>query len=264
VNICFTCDGNYLRALEISIYSLLENNSEKINLFIIKCSDFPEETVRKICSAYNVDVYFYLFTPRMKASGRFTSSVFARLYLDEILSEDVDKILYLDCDLVVNGKLFSLYQESLDQYYLFAVIDEGDEHTQKISNDNELGEYFNAGFLLFNIKKMRDDGVFESARNNFNENNKYLDQDMLNIAVNNNWKKIDCKYNYMKSNRNKNAVIIHYAHCKPWEFFTFNKNRNYYDDFSNVLKTGTAEMKMKFNFKRIMRNLLMLVKGYLS
>lgn len=261
MNVCFTCDGNYLRALEVAVLSLLENSSKEICLHIVKCSDFSESTLVDICSSYNVKLNFYLFMPQLEAVGRFTPSVYARLYLDEILSVNIDKILYLDCDLIIEGDLSALYENDLKEFFLSAVKDNGDEYIDQYCVDHDLDSYFNAGMMLLNMKKMRNEGIFSKSRNSFNKDNKYLDQDMMNLAVKNNWLEVNEFYNYMGASKSNQAVVVHYAHCKPWETFSFNKNSDRYFYYENKLDTDTSSMRMAFNLRRIIRNLVLYIKG---
>jgi len=262
MNVCFTCDGNYLRALEIAVYSLLDNYSDKCFIHIVKCSDFNEETIRRACSVYDADVCFYEFKPELKATGRFTSSVYARLYLDEILGKDIDTVLYLDCDLVVQADIAKIFELQLNGYCLAAVSDIGDSYTRNFKRHNALAGYFNAGVLLLNMKMMREDGVFKSARGEFAHGNKYLDQDMLNLAVGDRWLALDEIYNYMRPDVCPAASVIHFAHCKPWEFFSYNKNKFLYFNYSESFVTDTADMKMNFQIKRVVRNFIKLILGW--
>lgn len=107
MNILYASDNHYADILGISILSLLENNREchdiKISIINDEISDenirniesifkkygreFPIlKKVRSIQEVLNMDVY----------EDRFSRTQFARLFLEDIVDENEDRILYMD------------------------------------------------------------------------------------------------------------------------------------------------------------------------
>lgn len=78
-----------------------------------------------------------------------------RLFADMVL--DVDKLLYLDMDLMFNRGLENLYYIDIDKYEYAAARDHYGKFTTGINS-------INAGVLLFNMKKCRETGLFTKAR----------------------------------------------------------------------------------------------------
>lgn len=263
INICFTCDGNYLRPLEVAILSILETtkSASEIRFHIVKNSDFDVDYIVSICSEYGAGVTFYDYSSSFAAPDRFTSAIYSRLSLDELLDEKVDKILYLDCDLVVVGDINDIYSVDISSSYLAAVRDLGDDYVNEFSERHGLTRYFNSGVLLLNMSRIRADSVFETARDFYSSELKYADQDMLNAAVRGDWLEIDRRYNYMSSQVSESSVVIHYAHCKPWEYFCFNKNSGRYWSVENRIKSKSPKMKRPNSAKRIARNIFYKISG---
>lgn len=73
------------------------------------------------------------------------------------LTEMPDKLLYLDADIMVNQDISKLYDMDIENYEYAAARDYYGKFF--ISPG-----YINAGVLLFNMKKCRETGLFEKAR----------------------------------------------------------------------------------------------------
>jgi lipopolysaccharide biosynthesis glycosyltransferase len=137
-----------------------------------------------------------------------------------------DKIIYLDCDLVVRTSLCEMMAIDLKNYYIGAVPD-----TYYIEQEKRLSlkQYINSGVLFVNALAWRRDNitakVFSWAKNN-KEMILYHDQDILNGSLEKNIKIISSVWNTQISkidNRDTNfdktlsdAKIIHYVAYKPW------------------------------------------------
>lgn len=71
----------------------------------------------------------------------------------EILPEDVKKVLYLDCNIVVARSLRDLWNTDITDYAAGAVIDSGhfNEWRNKMVGISVAEHYFNSGVLLVNV-----------------------------------------------------------------------------------------------------------------
>lgn len=103
----------------------------------------------------------------------YTPYTLIRLFANEIAEAD-DKLLYLDTDVMALGNIDELYAEDIEKYHIAGVRD-------------FMGKYFftplylNAGVILFNMKKMRKDRIFEKCVKLCNEKKLFLsDQHALN------------------------------------------------------------------------------------
>ena len=111
-----------------------------------------------------------------------------RVLLPRLLPE-LDRILYMDADIIAMSSLRPLWETSLEGQWLAAVDNVMEPHVRK--HPVELGlasenDYFNSGVLLFNLKQMRADdctaGILEFARNPGRKLS-WPDQDALNIVL---------------------------------------------------------------------------------
>jgi lipopolysaccharide biosynthesis glycosyltransferase len=73
------------------------------------------------------------------------------------LTDMPDKLLYLDADIMINRDIGELYDIDVENYEYAAAPD---HYGKYLVNPG----YINAGVLLFNMKKCRETGLFEKAR----------------------------------------------------------------------------------------------------
>lgn len=167
-----------------------------------------------------------------------TVATYYRLFLQDILSESIDKVLYLDGDIVCRSSLLPLWNTDIECKPVAAVyeIENNDHRYERLCYDEKDG-YFNAGVLLINMKYWREHDVqktFIEFLNNHSDRIVYHDQDVLNSVFHNNKVVLDVKFNvlnsyfvrddirYLYSKEEieavrKEPVLVHFSsHLKPW------------------------------------------------
>lgn len=77
-----------------------------------------------------------------------------KLVLPIFLHEDISRIIYLDCDLIINGSLRELYETDLGDNVLGMTSLSHCELTHKMCG-NLSGNLFNGGMVLIDLKKWR-------------------------------------------------------------------------------------------------------------
>jgi len=243
-NIVFSVDKLYVQHLAVAIISLLENNKKRyFKIFVISGEDVPLsdiEKLRVITSKFNAEIVIIrigdvLFS-EMVTNYHFTKAMYYRLLIPDLISDD--KVLYLDCDIVVNESIHQLYNNNIDPYFVAAVLNPGFTRNREL-NMSSNSDYFNSGVLLINLKKWRDENLKSRVILFLSENKKVLqfpDQDGLNAIIDGNWKLIPLKFNQQAVIFENNftdrypyfapselyeaktsPVIIHYSgSSKPW------------------------------------------------
>lgn len=244
-NIVFATDKNYLQHTAVAIFSLLENNKElKFSVYYIldEISDDNKQKLENIISNYDCELNFIVIDhtrfDSFALSFHFNKSVYYRLLMAEEIA--VDKILYLDSDIVINGNIKNIFDINVSEYFLSAVENPGFERQVDLCMYQN-SKYFNAGVLYANLDKWRKESIFakcvEYMKTNYSQI-KLADQDVLNAVVNGNWysmelkynqqaiifeEEFEKKYNYFTQTELKDAIenpiIIHYSgSSKPWHF----------------------------------------------
>ena len=126
----------------------------------------------------------------------------AKFIIPEI-NTNLDKVLYLDCDMFVLGSLVELWNTDLADNYAAVVPDLKLTHSNKNLKLNFTEEdlYFNSGMILLNIKKWREDNLIDGVFDSFTyihktkQFNRFIDQDQLNYLLKDNLLILPLKYN---------------------------------------------------------------------
>ena len=202
----------------------------------------------------SVDPQFY----EIPAVEIYTVATLFRLYLPEILP-NVNKVIYLDCDMVVNLDICELYSIDIDKYPLAAVTRGGNFKKlwalfyKNVKISPEL--YFNAGLLLMNLEKLRsENSLVTMSLSYFSKypDSPYLDQDFLNWAFQRNYLHLDKKYNVISSEYScdnlLNECIIHYESAinKPWKSYSGKVDDYYWKYLSETPWGGNAQLLAKY------------------
>ncbi len=269
MNIAFCVNDAYFGQLAVTITSILENNkNSKINFYVFSSdfSDSNKDKIQKIIDYYKnatvtfVDVDRDRFKDLKLNLGYITVESYYRYVIAELLPA-VDKIIYMDADIAINGDMSGLWNIDVSDYYSTGAKD---LYIEKINHKKKIGFaeydiYVNSGVMLLNLDKIRKDNMVEKLFTITIESQDviaYQDQCAINIAFKGGIKEMDSIYNIAGSNRKiekdkvKDAVIIHYTGSKkPWHKNCTNPLNNiwkkYYDIASNILGEEIIDLSKK-------------------
>ena len=258
ISVVCAADDNYAMPLAVMARSILANLAEdkKLLLFVID-GGIEEHNKQKIVNSLDpnrCDVKWLHpqtdeLLKKVTISGHMSIVTYYRLLIPELISDEVEKVIYLDCDLIVNQDLNELWKLDLEEKYLFAVPEIRFPFiAQVLPNFDELNipsdsKYFNAGVLLINLQKWRTDQIGLKAIQYIEKNIEHIrfwDQDGLNAVVAEKWGELEPKWNQtpfihdysswkdspFEEEPFKNAVnnpcIIHFASkFKPWNTYQY-------------------------------------------
>lgn len=216
LNILVSCDTNYIKPLKTMFYSLFLTNKADIDIYIMHSSisdedikdleEYVEKKSNKKARLINVRVEDEF--SNALTTFYYTSEMYYRLIAYKYLPEDLDKILYLDPDILVLNSLDELYNESFDDNLFMAAI-----HTTPTvqsankarlivtSEKRDINNYYNSGILMINLAKARKNSYEDKIIAYVNSTSKaglmMPDQDLLNVVFRNEIKEIpELKYNY--------------------------------------------------------------------
>ena len=254
LNVAFTTDENYVQHVAVTITSLLSNLSPGVAVcFTVIGDNLSAESVsrlKQIATKSDVSIVFpeveFKYFDRVKHSyqlSHVSRATCGRLLVPDIIEED--KALYLDSDIIVREDISALWNIDISGHYCGAVSDplinsEYKDHCIKLGMPLE-ALYFNAGVLLLNNKKCRQDNVMDNALKFMLANPDKLafcDQDGLNAAMYHNWLPLhprwnvqNCMFRMLHKGKFgnkfpseivetlKNPAIVHYTEdVKPWHY----------------------------------------------
>lgn len=233
IPIFLSSDNNYAPYVATTIASICDNTDSFCEFYILD-GGISKDNIDKISALKrpfeNFSIEFKKIDTEKYFKGFLTNSyVSIATYYRFIISNlfpTLDKALYLDVDIIAEGDILELYQVDLNGHMLAAVPDQGDTIyiEQKLKKNLKMATnscYFNAGVLVIDMTKWRQNSVLNQL---FELEKIYRgrllanDQDVLNKYFENNYQKIDTKYNLMTSPKNQDCIIRHYfCKPKPWD-----------------------------------------------
>ena len=189
--------------------SLFENNKELnfcIYILTEHLSDRSKNELATLANSYNqrieiitVDSEILKNCP-IRQGDHVSIATYYRLLAPKLLPSNIEKILYLDCDMIIDSDITDLYNVDINGYPIAMSLDEtffDDEKYQRLDYDKKY-LYQNAGVALFNIKYWRDNNIVEKCFEYISNNADKIifhDQDTLNALLHKEIKQLPIKYN---------------------------------------------------------------------
>lgn len=195
INVVYALDDNYVKLLGVSLCSLLSNNQgNKICVFILDCGIDTENknALDRLARGYGItllwfDIQPYLLSSDWKSTNIYPKTVCGRLYVD-LLPETIERILYLDCDTIINDDIKKLWSLDIGNAIVFGRKESLDFSMarSKSLNFRFSGNYINSGVLVIDINRYKRENCREKVMEVLNDPNQKLyfyDQDAINIAL---------------------------------------------------------------------------------
>lgn len=251
VPVVMAVDDNYCKYMAVAVASILDHRSgREVYSFHVLHRNITEahqgmlRTLVQRTGGSDDEVYFHevtglLDSSRLYLSGHVTEETYYRLLILRLLPQ-YDKVLYLDCDLVVRSCLLPLYETELSDNLIAGVVTVGNEkrrdYCRQVLGISE-EHYINAGVLVLNLKALREFDLPELAYQLLEEKKilQWHDQDILNTVCYGRILFLDPTWNttvlrLLKEQGTGNAAelhfyhsvpdsdpaILHYASIKPW------------------------------------------------
>ena len=208
----YILDGGISKEKKDKILSLKTNRDCLINFVEINEDDFEDYKV--------VNTHKYITLP-----------TFYRLKLPQLLPE-VNRVIYLDCDVVVNSSLYELFNTNMGESAIAGVYDIDKKDVQNNPT------CVNAGVLVMDLDNMRKYSIQEKflewTKKHIYEIKKG-DQQIINETLRGEIIIVDNKWNVQSSNfSNRSSFIskpniVHFvAKKKPWHYASFSYHRDLY------------------------------------
>lgn len=273
--IFFAVDDGYMPFLAVTLQSLVENASTDyyylIKILYTNISEDNKERIKKYerenVNIEFVDLNYYIGTIKDKLYTRdyYSKTTYFRLFIPNLYPQ-YDKVLYLDCDIVLLRDVAELFNIDIGDNLVGAAPDDViqtyevfQEYVEKVVGVADFRNYFNAGVLLMNLDELR--------KYNFQEKFLYSldkikfsvaqDQDYLNRLCKGRVKIIDKTWNRMPISNievdEKDLKLIHYNLAfKPWHFedilykeyfWKYAQKTEYFDEILRIKENYSDEEK---------------------
>jgi lipopolysaccharide biosynthesis glycosyltransferase len=223
-------DDRYAMPLAVTVRSALDSlsASARLDLYIIDGGVSPESRERLNRSWNDSRLSVIWLQPDLSTidglsvSHHVSRMTYARILLPKVLPSHLDRVIYLDADLLVLRSLTDLWDESVEGVACAAAVDAAAPWldaramlpnyascaaflaaTHPVPNFRELNldpqaGYFNAGVLLVNLRQWRDEKITEQALDCLERNRDHVlwwDQYALNVVLHGRWRPLDMRWN---------------------------------------------------------------------
>ena len=218
-------DNNFVQHCVVTIVSIFRNNKKSDICFYILTEGLTDENeaiLIKVVSEnagklfitnVDKDILKDVPMPDDKQLSHISIATYYRLFISKLLPKNIDKVIYLDCDIIVRQSLNELWEYNIENSAIAAVyqiVDWNISAIKRLKYPVEYG-YFNAGVLLINLAYWREHQIPDLLLS-FVHNNKELivfhDQDVLNGVLYDKCLKLPCKWNMLSNFFQKNTLSV--------------------------------------------------------
>lgn len=251
--VVYSVNDEFFPSLLASLVSLRENNLQENLQINVLYSRLSEENLTKLrlMSRSNFNVVLQRITEfdSLIETDRITKETYFRFLIPYLLPAS-DKVLYLDTDTIITTSVKELFSINLGTNFVGAAKDldfisncfsskDLQDYSNNKLNLRDSAQYFQAGVLIFNSRRIREEFTLETFLAEIDNNYKYKDQDILNKLFQGKVYYLDQKWNYLADCSGlrhelikdkcpaylfheyelakKEPLIIHYAgFAKPW------------------------------------------------
>jgi len=240
------------------------------HLFHRTISEDHRADLEKITAEFGANLAWYaldgseLFSDiaaRMPENKRLTNIVYARLVIDRLLPDTIERVLYLDCDMMVRERIEALYEIDMEGFPIAAVRDTlgsfiaGGRDLMMNRDIFDIADpYFNAGMILIDIAAWRDARIVDRLEKALSDGilaRMYYDQDLLNLVFKNNWLRLPPRWNVISARRSHESfdpAILHYTgKQKPWHLVS---NAAFRRTYRHVMTNELFYRFMRHRWKR--------------
>lgn len=281
IRLLFCCNPPFYQHLAVALISLLENNRH--HRFVIhvfssgsdKCGDAMLQATIAMHRNSKLDIT-YVSVERFAhffINHHISHETYLRIVVAEVLDPTIEKIIYLDADLVITGDIGALWETEIKGYALAGVPDPWCGDRKALLRIPTGRPYVNAGVMVMNLTFWRDGEVGRRLIQFIEAHNQSLtfwDQDAIN-ALMHQWilplpYRWNCQARMFKMDPRqvipdrqqirreaRHAVIIHYAgRQKPWHFLSTVAKKRLYQQYlqKTPWRGASAEGRTLRNFPR--------------
>lgn len=250
IYIVLATDDNFVQHCSVVIASVLANNKD-VSFFVFteglktenerKLKDLAHSMGGELSVCIMDREVVSQFPMPSFMSSHISIATYYRLFVERVLPKTIDRVIYMDCDIVVRGSLQPLFEIEMAEKAIGAVFQccewaQSNNSYCRLGYSEEYG-YFNAGLLLINLDYWRNNGVtdqlFGFIKNNYDRIHSH-DQDVLNAVLHKYVTPLDYTWNCLPSffekerytfplfvdysKTNNDPLVIHFvSKPKPWQ-----------------------------------------------
>ena len=259
--IAFCFDKNYVQYCQVALLSLIINNGTEFKIYCFYLDEIEQDdlnAIKLIGHKYGMDLNLIKISletlSQFKIHSHFSHATYMRLLLPDLLGT-LDRVLYLDCDIIVDNSINELFELDISNYKYFGVFDQGGSNTSRIDQEFKIN-YINGGVLMMNLSMLRADDSFEKMKVLYAQHEHqitYVDQCLINIYAHKDILLLDDKYNFQIFSGNydkrswleikeKKSIYHFVGGVKPWHNFARKHISDFWLSYANLLKNDKLKL----------------------
>jgi lipopolysaccharide biosynthesis glycosyltransferase len=243
IHIVTACDDAYAQHAHVFLASMLFSNPEhKFRVYILVPTGFRfADRLRQLEQSGTCEIHFVESKSELVAdfsvSGHVSTATYLRLLIGDVIPAEVERIIYFDSDIIIQGDLLPLWQQDLGDHLIGAVTSAPVGFKADVKRKLGLGnnaKYFNAGVMLIDLVRWRAADVSAAALRVCREQREvltYHDQCALNYVLAGRVKELSVIWNMQTGHLGphespdashpllREARVVHFtASFKPWHY----------------------------------------------
>lgn len=274
IELACSADAKYLPHVSAMLHSaLLHTQGQPVRVWLLHGGELPAdgvEKVEKVVQDFGGQLELLPVADDLMVgfpTAKFHYSCWYRILLADLLP-DLDRILYLDCDIIVTDDLEPLWQTDLEGRIFGGCVNPLYGPMKRAVRDMGITEhldYLNSGVLLLDLPKMREANLSERLREYAvdHPDNACPEQDALSVVFRGQWKRLHPRWNVqtalfdlpprklphteaeVKEAVNVPAVIHFNGPFKPWHVHCTHSLRSLY--FTHLRSTPWPEEPLGYD-----------------
>lgn len=176
VHIVYASDDKFAEILGVSLVSLYENSKDMDDVVVYVLdsgiTDENKQKLRSVCMSYRRSEIIFIQGKNISEKlsmdvsvDRGSLSQYARLFVSSDLPEELSRVLYLDCDIIVNRSIRELWNLNLHGKTIGALMDAFSKYYRANIGLLENDVIFNSGVMLIDLNKWKQDEVEKKVIN---------------------------------------------------------------------------------------------------
>ena len=259
INIATACDNAYVQHTAVFLKSLFAKNPNiNFRIFIFVPDNFLQrESLERNLGSHSKYLKFLQTdlskTETLKIVNHVTPTTYFRLFIDSLVPAHVDRIIYLNSDILIMGTLEELWTTDLGNNVIAAVADSMQDTNPSVREQIGLAptaHYFNAGVLLIDLSRWRKEKIGGRAISFAIQHPELItfeDQCALNHVINGQFRELTKDWNFqthhlrwaahgkctadVQSELNVARIIHFTGQMKPWDYMSNHPMKGLYWKF---------------------------------
>lgn len=261
IHIAFCASSNLFRYVATAINSIASSNlGAKIYIHLVTCdrNELEEAKLSRSISKFDLVSMEILHLSEKLVNGFFvdrhiSKETYLRVFIPDLVPDYIDRILYLDCDIIIVENLLPLWNSDMDGRSIAAapdvLLELFDGVPRGVLGLSDSETYVNAGVLLIDLRAWRKKNLTARLVRYVVDRGSsltYHDQDAINAVARGDIKLVSCRWNlpvgvfrltdaqlaqdtHRIREARRNPAVLHYTGpSKPWMFRSSIPKKGYY------------------------------------